>query len=324
MNSEQKYQRLERLLEMEQELQSKRDFAGLIKIHDEYLQLSGAVGTFINRIPQKAYCYARLGKKEEATQLLKEFSGYSIVIGQDEMEFTAMVLAHFIASDSVAFRPVQINNLKIWLQTPTRSEIVRQIVFDYEDFTGPMDPFDEARMQVRHSEFSDELLLCVFHSMQRANDITIYYNKETNDVLQETEGYLSSLMSPDPSVENRKLVTRITNFEPADVIIEGIHFEIPILGLTDFLDVMKEHGRQFPEIIRFLYQFENDIITEFRDFIDSTDDLIFRDPVNKRFYTELDNWLNQNQIHAKHFDTVYLNTARYISKTYLEGVNSEY
>lgn len=46
--------------------------------------------------------------------------------------------------------------------------------------------------------------------MGRDDDTKIYYNRETNDVQQEVEGYLTSHLNADHP-ENRRLSNRIMN-----------------------------------------------------------------------------------------------------------------
>ena len=62
--------------------------------------------------------------------------------------------------------------------------------------------------------------------MGRNDDTKIYYNRETNDVQQEVEGYLTSHMDFWPIGWKQKISKWIMNSDNLDPT-DGLHFLIP-------------------------------------------------------------------------------------------------
>jgi hypothetical protein len=160
---------------------------------------------------------------------------------------------------------MQLNTIKNWLKDPQASKQVLQVVFDYSDFVGKIKPFDNSRLLKKQTYFSDELLKCVFTAMRRNDDTKIYYNRETNDVQQEVEGYLTSHMTSDQTAENRRLANRIMSFDSTDPIIDGLHFLIPRLPLSTFLEKFTEYTEDNDDLIDFIDEFESTIMEEYGD-----------------------------------------------------------
>jgi len=63
--------RLNEISRLEEELKRNRDFESLIEICNESMKLLDTIDNHIERILQKAYCFARLGRKTEAEKTRK-------------------------------------------------------------------------------------------------------------------------------------------------------------------------------------------------------------------------------------------------------------
>lgn len=321
MTTEEKSQRLKELSQIEKTLKEKRDYQGLIKVHDESMKLFDSVGNHTDRIPQKAYCLARLGQKAEAEKTLEGLRTLSFFADQNEIFRAVTLVSFFMTSDVSDFGLMQINTLKEWIKDPDASKQVLQIVFDYPDIIGDIKPFDKLRLQTRQNYFSDKLLNCVFSAMGRDDDTKIYYNRETNDVQQEVEGYLTSHLNADQSSENRRLSNRIMNSESTDPIINGLHFLIPRLLLIDFLEKFSEISNDYDELLDFVNEFESSIIEEYGQYVDSIDELVFSESVSKSFYMHLDCWYRNNGFDIDELKQIIIQTRKELALDFLNVVN---
>lgn len=321
MTTEEKIQRLKELSQIEKTLKENRDFESLIKIHDESMKLFDSVGNHTDRIPQKAYCLARLGRKAEAEKTLEGLRTLSFFADQDELFRAVTLVSFFMTSDVSDFGLMQINTIKNWLKDPDASKQVLQIVFDYPDIIGDIKPFDKSRLQTKQTFFSNELQDCVFAAMGRDNDTKIYYNRETNDVEQEVEGYLTSHMADDQSSENRRLANRIMSSESTDPIIDGLHFLIPRLLLIDFLEKFYELCSEYEELLDFVSEFESSIMQEYGDYVDSIDELVFSESVSRSFFEHLDNWYRNNDFDIDEIKSIIDQTRKEIALEFLNDVN---
>lgn len=323
MTTEDKIKRLKELSRLEEELKTTRNFEGLIDVYDESMKLFDSVGNHTQRIPQKAYCLARLGRKTEAEKTLEGLKSISFFADQDELFRAITLVSFFLTTSASDLNLMQINTIKNWLKDPQASKQVLQVVFDYSDLVGNIKPFDNSRLQTKQTYFSEELFECVFSAMGRDDDTKIYYNRETNDVQQEVEGYLSSHMTSDHSAENRRLADRIMNSDSSDPIIEGLHFLIPRLALSNFLEKFTESADGNDELIEFVEEFETVIMEEYGDYVDSIEELVFSESVSKSFFTELDKWYRNNDFDIDELKEI-INTARTsISREFLIEVNEE-
>lgn len=321
MTTEEKIQRLKELSQIEKTLKENKDFESLIKIHDESMKLFDSVGNHTDRIPQKAYCLARLGRKAEAEKTLEGLRTLSFFADQDELFRAVTLVSFFMTSDVSDVGLMQIKTIKNWLKDPDASKQVLQIVFDYPDIIGDIKPFDKSRLQTKQTFFSNELQDCVFAAMGRDNDTKIYYNRETNDVEQEVEGYLTSHMADDQSSENRRLANRIMSSESTDPIIDGLHFLIPRLLLIDFLEKFYELCSEYEELLDFVSEFESSIMQEYGDYVDSIDELVFSDSVSRSFFEHLDNWYRNNDFDIDEIKSIIDQTRKEIALEFLNDVN---
>jgi hypothetical protein len=322
MTSEEKIERIKELSRIEEVLKTNRDFEGLIKIHDESMNLfDSSMGNHTKRIPQKAYCLARLGRKTEAEKTLEGLKKVSFFADQDELYRAISLVVCFLTTSADELNLMQLNTIKNWLKDPQASIQVLQIVFDYSDFVGDIKPFDNSRLQTKQTYFSDELLECVFLAMRRNDETKIYYNRETNDVQQEVERYLTSHMASDQSAENRRLSSRIINSDSIDPIINGLHFLIPRLALSAFLEKFSENSDGYDELIDFIVEFESSIMEEYGDYADSIEDLVFSEEVSKSFFDELDKWYKIIDFDIEVLKEIIKKTKKSISIEFLIEVN---
>lgn len=320
MTSEERTKRLKELGQIEEELKTNRNFEGLIKIHDESMKLFDHIGNHTERMTQKAYCLARLGRKMEAEQTLKELSKVSFFVDQDELFRAITLVSFFLTTPASELNLMQINTIKNWLKDPQASKQVLQVVFDYSDFVGNITPFDNSRLQIKQTYFSSELLEWVYFAMERNDTTKIYYNRETNDVQQEVSGYLSSNMTSDQSAENRRLENRIMNSDSKDPIIDGIHFLIPRLTLSSFLQKFAEYAEGNDALIAFIKEFESSIMEDY-SYVASIQDLFFNAGVSNNFFTKLDSWYRNNDFNINELNGIINKTINSIATEFLIKVN---
>ena len=321
MTSEEKIKKLKELSRIEEELKSNRDFEGLIKVYDKSMNLFDSIDNQIERIPQKAYCLARLGRKTEAEKTLEGLRKVSLFADQDELFRAITLVSFFLTTSASELHLMQLNTIKNWLKDPQASKQVLQVVFDYTDFVGNIKPFDNSRLQTKQTYFSDELLECVFAATGRNDEKKIYYNRETNDVQEDVEGYLTSHMTSDQSAENRRLANRIMNSDSTDSVIEGLHFLIPRLTLSTFLETFIEYADGNVELLDFIDEFESSIIEESVDYVDTIEDLVFSEGVSKSLFTKLEKWYRNNDFDIEVLKEIINRTRNSISTDFLIEVN---
>lgn len=315
--------RLNEISRLEEELKRNRDFESLIEICNESMKLLDTIDNHIERILQKAYCFARLGRKTEAEKTLEGLKLFSLFADQDELYRSVVLVSFFLNNSASELNVMQLNTIKDWLKDPQASKQVIKIVFDYSDLVGNVQPFDNARLQIKQTYFSEELLQCVFWAMQSSDDITIYYNRETNDVQQEFNGYLSSYFNSDQSAENRKLADRIMNSDTTDPIIEGLHFIIPQLALTTFLEKFTEYAKGSGKLLKLINEFESSIMEEYGDIVDSIEDLKFSQDVLEIIFTEIDKFLSNKEGDITVINEIFTQTGNSIALDFLMKVNEQ-
>ena len=94
-------QRLFELAEIERKLKTKRDFEALISVHEESMEILDSMDNLMNRIPQKSYCLARLGRKEEAKETLEILKTipHELYFDRDETYRIITLVSLFIMED---------------------------------------------------------------------------------------------------------------------------------------------------------------------------------------------------------------------------------
>lgn len=151
MITDDKIKRLKKLRQLEEELKVKRDFKGLIDIYDESMKLFDSIGNHTERIPQKAYCLARLGCKAEADKTLAGLRNFSFFADQDELFRAITLVSFFLTIPASELNLMQLNTFKNWLKDPQASKQVLQIVFDNSDFVGNIKPYDNSRLKTKQT-----------------------------------------------------------------------------------------------------------------------------------------------------------------------------
>jgi hypothetical protein len=188
MTTEEKVQRRKELATLETELKNKKDFGKLVQLQDETMALGGAVGDYIDRLPQKVYCLARLGKKDEAIQVLNEFSRYQMILDPDEYECIVRLLLVFITTPVSAFNETHTDHLMSFLDGHF-ADLTQKIVFDYKTIAGLKDisPFqssDEKYAMLRLSEdqleFMGQMIL-IYIIPDFRNDDDMLYNPNEDE-----------------------------------------------------------------------------------------------------------------------------------------------
>jgi len=321
MTYEYKVQRHKVLDQIEQELKNKRDFEGLLKIHDESMELFNSIANHYERIPQIAYCLARLGRIKDAENTLNKMNYASLFMDKDELFRIVTLVSFFLQTELKNFDLMQLNTIRNWLKDPEASKQVIQIVFDYKDIVADTEPFDIKRLNCRQTNFSQKLIDCIFVSMSRDEETKIYYNKEINSVQQEVEDYLCDSLAEDQSTENQLLANRIFNFESIDPIIKGIHYLIPRIKLNEFLINFRESASKYKELQNFINEFEVYIFEDFKDYIDDIDELFFGFDISEKFDTQLNRWYNENTFDFENLRTILNKTTKSIALNYLREIN---
>ena len=122
------HSKYKKLQVIEEQLKLKRDFEGLLNIHHEFLNLINATGEHVDRLPQIAYCLARLGRKDESMESLKKLAEFSYMIDRDEIYRATVLVTCFTDNQKADLNLMQYNTIKSWLQHPDYS---KQVVEKY-------------------------------------------------------------------------------------------------------------------------------------------------------------------------------------------------
>lgn len=136
MTKEEKIKRIEDLRQSEETFKRNRDYESLILLHDELIELDDSLQNFGSRIAQKAYCLARLGRKEEASETFKGMTGLEDIIPMDQFSRIIMVMTIFLNTEMSDWGQMELNTVRNCLQDQEKSSLVVQVVFDYQDIFG--------------------------------------------------------------------------------------------------------------------------------------------------------------------------------------------
>jgi len=157
--------------------------------------------------------------------------------------------------------------------------------------------------------------------MGRNDEDMIYYNRETNDVQQHVQGYLSSHMAEDSSYENRKLADRIMSSDASDPIVEGVHFLIRRLLLVDYLEEFSVLSSSYDALLDFVSEFEQHISNEYGDMINSIDELVFNNSIETILLQQLDKWFQSNEFDLDTLKDILSQTRKNVALDYLCDIN---
>lgn len=321
MTGEEKIQRFNILKVIEENLKAKRDFSSLIRVLDESMKLFDSIENNVERLQQKAYCYARIGKVQEAKETLEVLSNSSFFLDKDELYRAATLISFFMTNEATQLSLVQLNTIKSWMQEPYASRQILSIVFDYQDFIRDIQPFDTNKLIKKQTYFFDELIDCVFASMESNDDIRLFYNKDQNIVQQKVEDYFTNSLAKDRVEENRRLANRIMSSEPRDSIVNGIHYLIPKLKLIYFLEVFSKNASEYDNLLLFLKEVEENLTRKFKRYLESNEDLTLNGIVSESFYHQLDKWYKENDFDLNELKKLLSTTQREIALGFLEEVN---
>lgn len=314
--------RYKKLQVVEEQLKANRDFEGLIKIHYQFLKLINAVGENVDRLPQIAYCLTRLGRKEEASDVLQKLADFSYMIDRDEIFRAISLVTCFTDNTPSDLFLWQINTIKSRLQHPDYCKQVVDIVFDYSDFITDTKPFNAERLTSKQNNFSNELINGTFTAMQRDNSMDMYYNKELNEIHLEDGGYFMNLIAKDQDAEMKKFQNKILKGHHREFIITGIHFLIPRLSVIEFFTALAKNSNVHRGLELYILQLiasaNADTDTNSRLSKDTRFDL----EVMQFFYQHFTEWGNKNNIQSKEIYTLFDSARRQIALDFLKQVNN--
>ncbi|BDS09586.1 hypothetical protein [Aureispira anguillae] len=242
MDTKEGYKDLIRKLE-ERELKFKveRNFAGLINVCEQMLEMDSSLFIKKKFIPLKAYCLARLGKKEKGAKTFHSGSEYWYYTDRN-FEYRAWdIISLFVNADPIDFSYLEFNTLISWLKSIETSSLVQNIVFDFEDIVGEIDLPSVSDVDKVNIEFSEKLLKLTFSGMLRWPDEKIYYDKSKNKILIHYKDHFLDLHEKDQFEENKKLAKKVGHFAPQEIVDKEVHFLIPRLLMLDFSQVLKKN-----------------------------------------------------------------------------------
>lgn len=318
MDTKQKLERFKEIETLVLQHESNKNFSKLPSLYKEIIELLDSAYHRLKYYPKKAYCEARLNDKEEALNSLNKLKEIGFLCDEDVLYRSVLLVHLFIDSKDIQSKMIT-NTIKSWLKDKDSSVDVKSIIFDYRDIVGETEEFDPTRLNKRKTFFSNELLDCAFSAMQRNHDSLIYYDRSTNDILQKVEGYFSSNLLSDQKQANIILRDKILNDEPVDHVIEGVHFLIPRLLITDYFEELKKHADD--KLSRFIENVKPILFEIYSKYIDSLDDLCYSYNAAKNFYTEINKAHNISPFDEFSLNQSITKTQRTIAKNYLNKIN---
>lgn len=112
----------------------KRDYEDLILVCNEFLKLTTSINVTFTRTTQKAYCYARLGKSNEAQGILASLIQYKIYLSELDKTLFNEIFNLISCNDLKSFTEESSLKVKELLKSEELEEKFREIVFDYTDY----------------------------------------------------------------------------------------------------------------------------------------------------------------------------------------------
>ncbi len=165
------------------------------------------------------------------------------------------------------------------------------------------------------NQFSDRILFHVFLTMMTNRDANVYYNKLTNDIQQEVNGYLSSSLTEDQSEENAILANRILSNAPKDHITPGIHFLIPRMRVDIFCSLMKQKGQHIEGFNYFVEEFVEVQLEK-----SSRSELLFNDYLTNLFLSHLNEWCEDTGTNVIVGSQLFDETGKELAINYLKQI----
>jgi hypothetical protein len=112
-------------------LQKARDYFGLINAYNKLIELDNIMGSVVKNKPKLAYVYIKTHQKELAENALQTVS----LFDRENGTRIIMLLSLFMQLEE---DPNLINIIKdtitAWLSNPQTSSLLKEIVFDFEDY----------------------------------------------------------------------------------------------------------------------------------------------------------------------------------------------
>ncbi|WMX16524.1 hypothetical protein [Aureispira sp. CCB-E] len=315
-------QKLKELSEREAFFKSERNFAGLIDVCNEYLELVDCAYTRERCIPLKAYCHARLGEDKVAQETFEGYGFLAMLIGQEVIYQSIAIVNLFIQKDPIEFDKFHFNTLLSWLRHAETSKLVQGIVFDYEDFLGEVELANESGVKVRNKEYTEELLEIVFVGMLRFSDQNVYYNRAENKVFMHVEGYFSDMHVQNHKAENEKLAKRIVHTDAPDIVDENIHFLLPRLRLIDYCTaILKQASVLEPILERANSKIYNGLKYHYEDL--EISDISMTDHNIPEYYKVMFNSLEEVGLKESELTEILTDAQNDIARNWLEEINSD-
>lgn len=134
MKFDENMQQIELLIKRIETQQKQRDFEGLLKTINNNPILEGNAILKLNNLSKKVYLLARLGRKEEAIQNLKNIGDLSFFFDLKILEQVISVLIIFIENDVKNLSSLEINYLKEKMDDSSLPLDLTDIIFDFQDF----------------------------------------------------------------------------------------------------------------------------------------------------------------------------------------------
>lgn len=142
MTEQERLDRVKELQDLEIQVKAKRDFDSLISIYNEYIELIDLNYFVSKNLPVIAYCYSRLGKKDEARKTLQKLEPYTVSVDNNYLETAIFIVSFFLNVDATNLTAHQKETLEDMYYNENTSEALCYIVFDIEDILIKNDNMD--------------------------------------------------------------------------------------------------------------------------------------------------------------------------------------
>ena len=178
---------------------------------------------------------------------------------------------------------------------------------------------EEVKPQFSLDSLDEEVLMATFFGLSRTNDELVYFDKLKGDVLSYVQGYFSSHIG-DQSIDNRRLVNRITNNEPIDFVDEDRYVLIDRLKLSEFLEEYKKQTKCKEPFSSFVEYFSVEVLKDFKYDDDLTiDDLANGNYIQEKFH-ELFGQKYQSRVSELRDDytRIFQNTTKALAENWIK------
>jgi hypothetical protein len=326
MTLEDKNKRLLELENLEEIYKSERNFINLISVYNESLQLFDSTVNIYDKLPKKIYCLTRLGRIMEASFEFTEFKDHLWSLDSETLERVEQIIYIFSRIQRFGLND---NDRKIiikWLTDSKSSELMSNIIFDYKDFLGPLKLFDSNRLNHYNTEFSDDLLECIFLSMARNFEEFIFYNKELNTVERLYRKRLINVMETDyKGMYNGydNVYKQILSDDEKELIIDGIHYLIPRLKVHNFIGRLIYSQYHNDLIDRYCSHYFSYLNNLFEEESDEPYNITFRSKEGMYFFENIQNWFKHRKRNPQQIYDCVNDIKKQVALEFLKEVNSQ-